>query len=70
MTRLALSGEPRIILKVDGWLWSFPGATVVSDSVVRSQSGLIIQNKLSDLWVADPRTETSTYTFDATGRLT
>ena len=43
---------------------------MVSDSVVRSQSGRIIQNTLSDSWVADPRTETSTYTFDAAGRLT
>ncbi|MGJ8720359.1 MAG: RHS repeat-associated core domain-containing protein [Salinibacterium amurskyense] len=43
---------------------------MVSDSVVRSQSGRIIQNTLTDSWVADPRTETSTYTFDAAGRLT
>ena len=43
---------------------------MVSDSVVRSQSGRIIQNTLSDSWVADPRTETSTYMFDAAGRLT
>ena len=43
---------------------------MVSDSVVRSQSGRIIQNTLSDSWVSDPRTETSTYTFDAAGRLT
>ena len=53
-----------------GFSWGFPDATVVSDSVVRSQSGRIIQNTLSDSWVADPRTETSTYTFDAAGRLT
>ncbi|GAA1216346.1 hypothetical protein GCM10009655_14550 [Rhodoglobus aureus] len=53
-----------------GFSWSFPDATVVSDSVVRSQSGRIIQNTLLDSWVADPRTETSTYTFDAAGRLT
>ncbi|MGV8911631.1 MAG: PA14 domain-containing protein [Rhodoglobus sp.] len=53
-----------------GFSWSFPDSTVVSDSVVRSQSGRIIQNTLSDSWVADPRTETSTYTFDAAGRLT
>jgi len=53
-----------------GFSWAFPDATVVSDSVVRSQSGRIIQNTLSDSWVADPRTETSTYTFDAAGRLT
>ncbi len=37
---------------------------------MRSQSGRIIQNTLTDTWVADPRTETSTYTFDAAGRLT
>ncbi|MGV8858738.1 hypothetical protein, partial [Rhodoglobus sp.] len=53
-----------------GFSWGFPDSTVVSDSVVRSQSGRIIQNTLSDSWVADPRTETSTYTFDAAGRLT
>ncbi|GAA1216389.1 hypothetical protein [Rhodoglobus aureus] len=53
-----------------GFSWSFPDATVVSDSVVRSQSGWIMQNTLSDSWVADPRTETSTYTFDTAGRLT
>ncbi|WP_231595633.1 hypothetical protein, partial [Salinibacterium sp. SWN1162] len=35
-----------------------------------SQSGRIMQNTLTDSWVADPRTETSTYTFDAAGRLT
>jgi hypothetical protein len=29
-----------------------------------------MQNRLTDSWVADPRTETSTCTFDAAGRLT
>ena len=41
-------------------------ARTVSDTVVRSQSGRIVQNTLTD----GATTRTSTYTFDAAGRLT
>lgn len=43
----------------------FPGQDAVTESVVRSQSGRIIQNTLEDGAV----TRVSTYTFDAAGRL-
>jgi hypothetical protein len=52
--------------------WTLPGTPTstpqpsVTDSVVRSQSGRIMQNTLTD----GTTTETSTYTFDAAGRLT
>ncbi|HWH26651.1 MAG TPA: PA14 domain-containing protein [Pseudolysinimonas sp.] len=41
------------------------GVNTVTDQVVRSQSGRIVQNTLTD----DAATETSTYSFDAAGRL-
>jgi RHS repeat-associated protein len=49
--------------------WAFPGtsASTVTDAVVRSQSGRIIQNTLTDTTSAGP--ETSTYRFDTAGRL-
>jgi large repetitive protein len=52
--------------------WTDPGTPSstpqpsVTDSVVRSQTGRIMQNTLTD----GSTTETSTYTFDAAGRLT
>jgi len=52
--------------------WTDPGTPTstpqpsVTDSVVRSQTGRIMQNTLTD----GATTETSTYTFDAAGRLT
>jgi large repetitive protein len=57
-----------------GFTWNFPNVTVdsvatpqpsVTDSVVRSQSGRILRNTLTD----GAATETSTYDFDAVGRL-
>jgi RHS repeat-associated protein len=47
--------------------WAFADASTVTDAVVRSQSGRIIQNTLTDTASAGP--ETSTYRFDAAGRL-
>jgi RHS repeat-associated protein len=45
----------------------FADASSVSDAVVRSQSGRIIQDTLTDTAATGP--ETSTYRFDAAGRL-
>src|SRR5690606_17533274 len=50
-----------------GMQWAFADASTVSDAVVRSQSGRIIQNTLTDTASAGP--ETATYRFDAAGRL-
>ncbi|WP_167050980.1 PA14 domain-containing protein [Salinibacterium sp. ZJ77] len=52
-----------------GFTWNFPGASgsTVTDRVVRSQSGRIVQNTLTDSASTAP--ETSTYRFDAAGRL-
>jgi RHS repeat-associated protein len=50
-----------------GMQWAFADASSVWDAVVRSQSGRIIQNTLTDTASAGP--ETSTYRFDAAGRL-
>jgi len=46
--------------------WAFPDSSV-TDAVVRSQSGRIIQNTLTDTASAAP--EVSTYKFDSAGRL-
>ena len=55
-----------------GMTWSFPASTV-TDLVVRSQSGRILRNALTDSasagTVADPVVSTSTYSYDAAGRL-
>ena len=48
----------------NAWTETTPAQTV-SDSVIRSQSGRILQNTLSD----GATTETSKYTYDAVGRL-
>lgn len=53
-----------VILTKDAWVED-PAASTVSDAVVRSQSGRIVQNTLTDDGVA----ETSTYSFDTAGRL-
>jgi RHS repeat-associated protein len=49
-----------------GMTWDF-GASTVEEEVVRSQSGRIVQNTLTDS--ASPAAEVSTYAFDAAGRL-
>jgi RHS repeat-associated protein len=54
-----------LTLTEDAWV-EHPAASTVQDAVVRSQSGRTVQNTLTDDGVA----ETSTYAFDAAGRLT
>ncbi|MEO5535338.1 MAG: PA14 domain-containing protein [Pseudolysinimonas sp.] len=56
-----------VTLTQDAWVETVTAASTVSDGVVRSQSGRIIQNTLTDSTAAAP--ETSTYTFDTAGRL-
>jgi YD repeat-containing protein len=48
--------------------WSFPDSSAVSDAVVRSQSGRILEDTLTDTG-SSPVTDTSTYSYDAAGRL-
>jgi RHS repeat-associated protein len=57
-----------VTLTQDAWVESTVTASTVEDAVVRSQSGRILQNTLTDSASALP--ETSTYQFDAAGRLT
>jgi len=45
--------------------WSFASGTAISDAVVRSQTGRILQDNLTD-----GTTDSSTYWYDAAGRLT
>ena len=58
-----------VTLTEDAWSETIPGTTTpqasVTDNVIRSQSGRILQNTLSD----GPTTEVSTYGYDAAGRL-
>ncbi len=58
-----------VTLTEDAWTESIPAGTApqasVTDSVVRSQSGRIIQNTLTD----GTTVETSAYAYDAAGRL-
>jgi RHS repeat-associated protein len=56
-----------VTLTQDAWDETTP--STVSDAVVRSQSGRIMQNTLIDTDPAAPATEVSTYTFDTAGRL-
>jgi RHS repeat-associated protein len=56
-----------ITLTRDAWEETVVAASTVTDQVVRSQSGRILQNILTDS--ASPAAETSSYTFDAAGRL-
>ena len=50
-----------------GMAWAFPATQPgISDSVIRSQSGRILQDAFTD----GASTDTSTYTYDAAGRLT
>jgi large repetitive protein len=53
----------------DAWMQTIPAGTTaqpqVSDSVVRSQSGRIMANTLTD----GAAVESSTYSYDAAGRL-
>jgi large repetitive protein len=49
-----------------GFTWEFTTGDEVTEAVVRSQSGRIVQNTVTDGVVV----ETSTYSFDAAGRLT
>ena len=48
-----------------GIQWAFPGQNSVTDEVVRSQTGRVLQNTLTDGATAS----TSTYSYDAAGRL-
>ena len=48
-----------------GMTWNFPGEDSITDSVVRSQSGRVIANSVTD----GGTVESSTYRFDAAGRL-
>ncbi|MCU1471033.1 MAG: hypothetical protein JWQ39_2182 [Glaciihabitans sp.] len=52
-----------------GMTWSFPDGSTVADAVVRSQSGRILQDTLTDGTAVSPTVETSTYSYDAAGRL-
>ena len=54
-------------LTQDAWEETTVAASTVTDSVLRSQSGRIMQNTLTDTLSTAP--ETSTYSFDAAGRL-
>jgi RHS repeat-associated protein len=56
-----------LTLTAEEWIDTSTGVELVTDAVVRSQSGRIVQNTLTD-GDADP--EVSTYTFDTAGRLT
>ncbi len=56
-----------VALTRDAWVETITPASSVSDAVVRSQSGRIIQNTLTD--TNSPVAEVSTYSFDAAGRL-
>jgi RHS repeat-associated protein len=51
-----------------GETWSFPDASTVSDGVVRSQSGRIVQDTITDSTAGSPAV--SSYAYDAAGRLT
>ena len=54
---------------VTGEGWSFAtGQATVSDAIVQSQSGRVLQDTITDSGAASPYT--STYTYDAAGRLT
>ncbi|QTV79401.1 PA14 domain-containing protein [Microbacterium sp. NIBRBAC000506063] len=52
--------------RVTGQEWSFPGADTITDAVVRAQSGRVVQHTT----IRDEDTYTSTYGYDAAGRLT
>jgi RHS repeat-associated protein len=58
-----------VTLTQDAWVEMTVTASTVQDAVVRSQSGRIIQNTLADS-ASSGLPETSTYKFDAAGRLT
>jgi RHS repeat-associated protein len=58
-----------VTLTEDAWDETVVAASTVTDQVVRSQSGRILQNTLTDTDPAAPAVETSSYTFDAAGRL-
>lgn len=51
--------------RVAGQTWTFPGASSVSDTVVRSQAGRIVQETMAD----GSESYVSTYGYDAAGRL-
>ena len=58
-----------VTLTQDAWVETTTAPSTVSDQVVRSQSGRIMQNTLTDTDPAAPATEVSAYSFDAAGRL-
>lgn len=51
----------------DAWVETLVAGSTVTDQVVRSQSGRIMQNTLTD--TSSAAAEVSTYSFDAAGRL-
>ena len=51
-----------------GETWSFPDSSTVADSEVRSQSGRILQDTITDSAASAPAV--SSYAYDAAGRLT
>jgi hypothetical protein len=57
-----------VSLTQDAWVETTVAASTVTDQVVRSQSGRIMRDILTD--TASATAETSMYTFDAAGRLT
>ncbi|MDT0116622.1 PA14 domain-containing protein [Microbacterium sp. PRF11] len=50
--------------------WTFPSGTSIIDAVTRSVAGRIVQQQISQTARATLRTFTSTYGYDAAGRLT
>ncbi|MGV3711859.1 PA14 domain-containing protein [Pseudolysinimonas sp.] len=56
-----------IVVTAQPWTATTVPASTVTDAVVRSQSGRIVQNTLTDF--SSSSVETSTYKFDAAGRL-
>lgn len=49
-----------------GITWTFPGQDLLADDVVRSQAGRIVKDTITD----GTKIATSTYSYDAAGRLT
>ena len=52
--------------RITGQTWTFPNASSVSDTVIRSQAGRVVQETVTDSDVSFD----STYGYDAAGRLT
>jgi RHS repeat-associated protein len=56
-----------ITVTQEAWEETTIAASTVTDQVIRSQAGRILQNTLTD--TTSPAAETSSYTFDSAGRL-